>query len=325
MHMDYGSWFDRVDLGFKKDIVDCQYVSAMNPTAGSFTITERLQRNYSTFTVLMPGEADLKTVYSSILAGHLMGFQSSIAELADTVVGATIALHKNMVKSFLPSSVKFVYNWNMRELTNITQGLCLSKPEYYIKPVAFARLWMHECNRVFGDRLINEPDMNRFADFLRETAKTFFADIDQDELNVEPNIHTSFATPVAGEPAYLGVKDWPTLKSCLDGKLAEYNDSNAIMDLVLFQQAMSHVCRISRIIGNPSGNAMLVGVGGSGRQSLTRFAAYMSEMKCFQIELTKGYGYAEFREDLKKLYFTAGADKTEDGNIGSPVVFLVRS
>ena len=36
---------------------------------------------------------------------------------------------------------------------------------------------------------------------------------------------------------------------------------------------------------------------------------FVSEMKCFQIELTKGYGINEFREDLKKLYFTAGTEK----------------
>lgn len=47
---------------------------------------------------------------------------------------------------------------------------------------------------------------------------------------------------------------------------------------------------------------MLVGVGGSGKQSLTRFAAHISGFKTFQIELSRGYGAAEFREDLKKLY-----------------------
>jgi dynein heavy chain len=47
---------------------------------------------------------------------------------------------------------------------------------------------------------------------------------------------------------------------------------------------------------------MLVGVGGSGKQSLTRFAAFMTETQCASIELTRNYGLPEFREDLKKLY-----------------------
>ena len=87
------------------------------------------------------------------------------------------------------------------------------------------------------------------------------------------------------------------------------------MRLVFFWDAIEHVSRLARVLRQPRGNAMLVGVGGSGKQSLTRFAAYLAEMKCFQIELTKGYGYMEFREDLKKLYFVAGCD-------GVPVVFL---
>ena len=57
----------------------------------------------------------------------------------------------------------------------------------------------------------------------------------------------------------------------LEEYLDDYNQTNiSQMKLVLFSDAIQHICRICRIIRQPLGNALLLGVGGSGRQSLTR-------------------------------------------------------
>jgi len=47
--------------------------------------------------------------------------------------------------------------------------------------------------------------------------------------------------------------------------LREYNDNFAYMGLVLFEDALKHVCRISRIVLPSAGHALLAGVGGSGK------------------------------------------------------------
>ncbi|CAN0161161.1 unnamed protein product [Scytosiphon promiscuus] len=120
----YGTFFDRVDLGFRKEIVDVQFLSAMNPTAGSFEICERLQRHFATFSCQMPSTSDLKLVYASILSGHMLGWGDSINTMCARVVDASILIHSMVSSKFLPSAVKFTYNWNMRELTNIFQGMC---------------------------------------------------------------------------------------------------------------------------------------------------------------------------------------------------------
>ena len=89
------------------------------------------------------------------------------------------------------------------------------------------------------------------------------------------------------------------------------------MNLVFFKDAVNHLTRISIILRQPRGNALLVGVGGSGRQSLARLAVSMAGYKPFSIEITRIYGIIQFREDLKVLLKSAGAQNEQSAFIFS--------
>ncbi|KAF5834390.1 hypothetical protein DUNSADRAFT_8976 [Dunaliella salina] len=181
-----------------------------------------------------------------------------------------------------------------------------------------ARLWVHEVERVFRDRMVNEGDMAKFDEFRYAMTKKYFDDCGGiSRIEERPLLYCSFLQSTPEDvPVYCSVPSYDVLKKALDDKLREYNESNAVMNLVLFQQAMEHITRVARIIDLPRGNAMLVGVGGSGKQSLARLASYICNYEVFQISVSSTYGVAEFKENLLSLYRRVGTK-------GTPITFLM--
>jgi dynein heavy chain len=78
------------------------------------------------------------------------------------------------------------------------------------------------------------------------------------------------------------------------------------MDLVLFDDAMKHVCKISRIISAAQGHALLIGVGGSGKQSLSRLSSFVCQFSTVGIVISSSYGMNDLKEDLKSMYMKSG-------------------
>lgn len=80
-------------------------------------------------------------------------------EVAPLVVRATLQLHAYISSTFRKTSINFHYEFNLRHISNIFQGLLLSVNDKYPDPEKLVRLWIHECERTYGDRLVTAENL----------------------------------------------------------------------------------------------------------------------------------------------------------------------
>jgi dynein heavy chain len=113
------------------------------------------------------------------------------------------------------------------------------------------RLWIHECCRVFGDKMVSEADVTHFHELILDVSKKNFEDFDQAILHAKPLLYLPFSAGEGEPKAMRSFTEYPTVKTVLKEKMDEYNEFYPRMDLELFEQAIDHVCRISRILSFP--------------------------------------------------------------------------
>jgi dynein heavy chain, axonemal len=83
------------------------------------------------------------------------------------------------------------------------------------------------------------------------------------------------------------------------------------MSLALFDYAIHHLLKILRVLRMQSGHMLLIGLGGSGRQSLVRLACHIRDQELHQYEITKSYTKEQWRESLQKLMVQTAVDAKE--------------
>ena len=117
------------------------------------------------------------------------------------------------------------------------------------------RLWLHEIQRVFCDRLINTVDSNWFLSQIHDLSIRHLKNpLTYEECFTKSIIFTDFFKPEVHPRLYEEVKDTNRLNVILNEFLDTYNLSNPTqMNLVFFRDAMEHITRITRILRQPRG------------------------------------------------------------------------
>jgi dynein heavy chain len=313
---DYSHWWDRNKIQVK-DIGNTQYMCCMNPTAGSFIVNPRLQRHFWICAVPFPETPALRQIYATFMKGHFerLPFKSSVQETVSGIISGAISLYWNVVEKFKKTAANFHYEFNIRHMSGVFNGLLAAKPTEFVDAEKLVLLWVHESERIYGDRLVSVADLKKYRGIAAELSKKMFGKYANTlgkyfhETKPEPLVFAPFSKGIAemdGGGTYDKINGFERLQELLEGALNEYNENNAAMDLVLFGDAMCHVAKICRIITSTPGHPLLVGVGGSGRQSLSRLSSFTCTYDTKMIVISGSYGMNELKTDLQSYYNKAG-------------------
>ncbi|KAJ3299892.1 Dynein heavy chain 10, axonemal [Borealophlyctis nickersoniae] len=306
-----GGLYDRGKELNWKNLKDVQFVGSMGtPGGGRSEIDTRFASLFAVFNITFPKEESLLRIYSSILQGHASVFSDEVKDAAAKLTPITLKLYTEAVKNLMPTPSKFHYIFNLRDISRVYEGLLLATPDHFKESRQFVRLWRNEVLRVFHDRLINDTDREYMQKLISRLVLDNF-EASEEYITRNPTLFGDFRHALHEETArlYEDLLDFSAVRPIFQEILEEYNDRYNKMNLVLFEDALDHLTRIHRVIRMKRGHALLVGVGGSGKQSLTRLAAFAAGYTVFEITLTRGYGETEFRESLKALYSQLGAGK----------------
>ncbi|CAL9702663.1 unnamed protein product [Knipowitschia caucasica] len=332
-YMDHGNWYDLKDTS-RISLVDIQFIAAMGPPGGGRNaVTSRFLRHFNICSINAFSDETMVSIFSNIFSFYLKNneFPPEYFTIGNQIVTATMEVYKKAMENLLPTPAKSHYTFNLRDFSRVIQGCLLLKKESLESKRTMIRLFVHEVFRVFYDRLVDDSDhtwlyklmINILQDHFKESFGQVFEHLKTGNQLVEEDMRNllfgDYMTPDLedDERLYAEVPSVDSFAQVVESCLLEYNQINkSRMDLVIFRYVLEHLSRISRVLKQPGGNALLVGVGGSGRQSITRLAAFMAHMTMFQPEISKSYGMTEWRDDLKMLMKSAGVK-------GQKTVFLL--
>lgn len=199
--LDYSGFYDRDKL-FWKDLVDVVlFVAAAPPGGGRAIVTPRFTRHFNVLSIPPASESALAHIFTSILSGFLSSkFDKDVTKLCNGLIAGTIEVYGKISQELRPTPAKFHYTFNLRDISKVFQGIIMITPDKCQSQETVIRLWVHECLRIFSDRLINDDDQYWFQSTITELSNRHLkAHINQEDFFSKPIVFADFLNSDTGE------------------------------------------------------------------------------------------------------------------------------
>ena len=168
---DHGGWYDRdnKEKPFNR-LVDIILVTAMGPPGGGRSeVTQRMQRQFNILTYTDMAFEAITVIFKTIIDAFYFNFNTEVRKAVDTLIECQLEVYDNVLNGPLkPTPNKSHYTFNLRDISKIFGGCVIVNNKTVRSNVELLRLWIHENNRVFGDRLNDNPDRKYMEDLLLE-------------------------------------------------------------------------------------------------------------------------------------------------------------
>ncbi|KAH8395340.1 hypothetical protein KR222_010165 [Zaprionus bogoriensis] len=324
-YFDYGHVYDLKDSS-KIWIYNVLFICACGLPGGSRQdVYARFLNHFHVYSINTFSD---DTMYRIFLNVSLYGFRRTghgqdVFVVTNQIVSATQSIYKMVQAEIRATPAKSHYIFNLRDMARVVTGCTLVRKESVQDKKMLVRVWYHEAMRVFYDRLVDDIDRKWMFEKLNECLKANFKDkvetvfekycVGEDQVFTMEAANSIFFGMYFDEDSepderrYDEVPSMEVFHSLAVASLDDYNSTRrSKMDITLFTFALLHLNRICRIISIQGASALLIGLGGSGRQSLTKLATNMVSTSFFQPEITKGYGANEWHDDIKAILKEAG-------------------
>lgn len=288
-----------------KELHDVIFLAAAGvPGGGRNDITMRLTSRFHLLCAPAVSEASTRRIFGSILYGFLRQWKmDDITNFYSKLIEATKECFERITLEKLPTPTRSHYTFNLRDFSKVIQGVMQASPLGVSSIEELSRLFIHEVSRTFHDRLIDTEDRKWWWNTVQNVTENILGMEWMPEYS-----DILFGDYTRNDRAiYQEITDYDLVQEVLHEFQGNYNmEYNKETQLVFFKDAVNHVSRICRILRQPRGNALLVGMGGTGRQSLCKLSAFICNLTIYEVAITRTFSMVEFRDCLKKVLMESG-------------------